>query len=145
MTQTVPDISPLMPMHQDPLLVYYIGPRQSEHHLKIPFQHIFLWLVVTTILMKMHWDHFIDDKPTLDKVMAWCHQALTHCLVQCWPKCHMTSLGRSISGNKPLTTLILGPHQYGTIYRPLYFCGISDWCIFPMYFTSGLGLCLCPC
>ena len=36
MTQTVPDISPLMPMHQDPLLVYFfwvqilIGPPQHS-------------------------------------------------------------------------------------------------------------------
>ena len=30
MTQTVPDISPLMPMHQDPLLVYYM--KQSLEH-----------------------------------------------------------------------------------------------------------------
>ena len=34
MTQTVPDISPLMPMHQDPLLVLYI-----LHNWKFEWQH----------------------------------------------------------------------------------------------------------
>ena len=32
MTQTVPDISPLMPMHQDPLLVKILRPRQNGRH-----------------------------------------------------------------------------------------------------------------
>ena len=27
-----------------------------------------------------------DDKPTLVQVMAWCHQATTHYLNQCWPR-----------------------------------------------------------
>ena len=27
-----------------------------------------------------------DDKSTLVQVMAWCHQAPSHCLSQCWPR-----------------------------------------------------------
>ena len=27
-----------------------------------------------------------DDKSTLVQVMAWCHQATSHCLNQCWPR-----------------------------------------------------------
>ena len=27
-----------------------------------------------------------DDKSTLVQVMAWCHQATSHCLSQCWPR-----------------------------------------------------------
>ena len=27
-----------------------------------------------------------DDKSTLDQVMAWCHQATSHYLSQCWPR-----------------------------------------------------------
>ena len=27
-----------------------------------------------------------DDKSTLDQVMAWCHQAPSHYLSQCWPR-----------------------------------------------------------
>ena len=29
--------------------------------------------------------NFSDDKSTLIQVMAWCHQAASHCLNQCWP------------------------------------------------------------
>ena len=29
--------------------------------------------------------HFTDNKSTLVKVMAWCHQATSHYLNQCWP------------------------------------------------------------
>ena len=28
---------------------------------------------------------FTDDQSTLVQVMAWCHQAPSHCLSQCWP------------------------------------------------------------
>ena len=30
---------------------------------------------------------FTDDQPTLVPVMAWCRQATSHYLSQCWPKC----------------------------------------------------------
>ena len=29
---------------------------------------------------------FIDDESTLVQVMAWCHQAASHYLIQCWPR-----------------------------------------------------------
>ena len=29
---------------------------------------------------------FTDDQSTLVQVMAWCHQATSHCLTQCWPR-----------------------------------------------------------
>ena len=29
---------------------------------------------------------FTDDKSTLVQVMAWCRQATSHCLSQCWPR-----------------------------------------------------------
>ena len=35
---------------------------------------------------------FIDDKSTLDQVMAWCRQATSHYLSQCWPR-SMSSYG----------------------------------------------------
>ena len=38
-----------------------------------------------------------DDKSTLVQVMAWCHQATSHCLSQCWPLCHHMA---SLSHNK---------------------------------------------
>ena len=30
--------------------------------------------------------HFTDDQSTLVQVMAWCHQAASHYLSQCWPR-----------------------------------------------------------
>ena len=32
------------------------------------------------------WLDLTDEKPTLVQVMAWCRQATSHCLNQCWPK-----------------------------------------------------------
>ena len=43
MTQTVPDISPLMPMHQDPLLVLYWGSwDKASTHSEPKARHIFI-------------------------------------------------------------------------------------------------------
>ena len=38
---------------------------------------------------------FTDDQLTLVQVLAWCHQATSHYLNQCWPRfqCHLASLG----------------------------------------------------
>ena len=33
-----------------------------------------------------HWLGFIDDQSTLVQVMAWCRQATSHYLSQCWPR-----------------------------------------------------------
>ena len=49
MTQTVPDISPLMPMHQDPLLVYYVIANRWPSHVPM-----FLGCRAQFIL-KRHW------------------------------------------------------------------------------------------
>ena len=40
---------------------------------------------------------FTDDKSTLAQVMAWCRQATSHYLSQCWPHLcrHMASLGHN--------------------------------------------------
>ena len=53
---------------------------------------IFKWILVIdgwcisceTVLIWMSRD-FIDDQSTLVQVMAWCHQAPSHYLSQCWP------------------------------------------------------------
>ena len=36
-------------------------------------------------LIRMSLD-FTDDQSTLDQVMAWCRQAISHYLSQCWPR-----------------------------------------------------------
>ena len=46
MTQTVPDISPLMPMHQDPLLVCFRYPSKTLYRLMLQITH---WGRVTHI------------------------------------------------------------------------------------------------
>ena len=54
---------------------------------------IFKWISVTDdcrisceiALIWMSLD-FTDDQSTLVQVMAWCHQATSHYLSQCWPK-----------------------------------------------------------
>ena len=52
MTQTVPDISPLMPMHQDPLLVDILRPRQNgSHFADYIFKSIFLVGVLIALLV----------------------------------------------------------------------------------------------
>ena len=46
--------------------------------------------MVETSLVKLPiiwmWLDFTDDQLTLVQVMAWCHQATSHYLSQCWPR-----------------------------------------------------------
>ena len=57
--------------------------------LKLQFSILFYWLVSSVLLMIMHpyGCHMTstDDKSTLVQVMAWCRQATSHYLSQCWP------------------------------------------------------------
>ena len=60
---------------------------------------IFKWILVIhgwgisceIVLIWMSQD-FTDDQSTLVQVMAWCHQAPSHYLSQCWP-CTLSSYG----------------------------------------------------
>ena len=62
---------------------------------KLNFGHvIFKWILVIDgwwlrhllwIIIWMSLD-FTDDRSTLVQVMAWCHQATSHYLSQCWPR-----------------------------------------------------------
>ena len=49
---------------------------------------LFYWLVSSDLLIMMASDEchndFTDDKSTLVQVMAWCRQATSHYLSQCW-------------------------------------------------------------
>ena len=57
--------------------------------LKLQFSILFCWLVSSDLLMIMHLygchGTSTDDKSTLVQVMAWCRQATSHYLSQCWP------------------------------------------------------------
>ena len=44
------------------------------------------WGISCEIALIWMWLDFIDDQPTLVRVMAWCHQATSHYLGQCWPR-----------------------------------------------------------
>ena len=64
------------------------------------FEWNFKWTILKLILVTTHsaWDisyeitlswislDFTDGKSTLVQVMAWCHQATSHYLNQCWPR-----------------------------------------------------------
>ena len=61
--------------------------------LKVLSSILFYWLVCSDLLMIMpsewlrwmSWD-LPEDKSTLVQVMAWCRQASSHYLSQCWPR-----------------------------------------------------------
>ena len=46
------------------------------------------WMPEEFIDGKLEWmpEEFIDGKSTLVQVMAWCRQAASHYLNQCWPR-----------------------------------------------------------
>ena len=62
------------------------------------FKVNFRWVVFKLILVVNGWDIYCEtaliwvsldhtyDKSTLAQVMAWCHQATSHYLSQCWPR-----------------------------------------------------------
>ena len=73
----------------DLLLTHWpLGDRDAI--LKLQFSIWFYWLVSIFTSSKdnalrwMPWD-LTDDKSTLVQVMAWCRQATSHYLNQCWP------------------------------------------------------------
>ena len=59
--------------------------------LKMHFSVLLHWLISSNLLMIMSSDEchrtlLINDKSTLVQVMAWCRQATSHYLNQCWPR-----------------------------------------------------------
>ena len=53
------------------------------------FKHILVidgWGSSCEIALIWIWLNFTDDQSTLVQVMAWCHQATSHYLSQCWPR-----------------------------------------------------------
>ena len=65
MTQTVPDISPLMPMHQDPLLVYVLFETYDfenwVHHMIMPNNKTVCLTVITFSEVLKYKDHDFFD------------------------------------------------------------------------------------
>ena len=52
--------------------------------LKMQSSFLLYWLVSSNLLMIMP-QGLTDDKSTMVQVMAWCRQATSHYLNQCWP------------------------------------------------------------
>ena len=44
------------------------------------------WGISYEIALRWMPQNLTDDKSTLVQVMAWCHQAISHYLSQCWPR-----------------------------------------------------------
>ena len=70
------------------LFIYSLAPRKFE----LNFRHVILiWVIdgwgisceIALIWMSLD---FTDDQSTLVPVMAWCRQATSHYLSQCWPR-----------------------------------------------------------
>ena len=74
-----------------------------------------IWSTFCEIAIRWIPQYLSDHKLTLVQVMAWCRQATSHYLSQCWPRScrHMTSLG--------LNELIRIPSDF---YMVLTHCGI---------------------
>ena len=72
-----------------------------------------LWIkFICTCEIVLSWrpQNTFDDKSTMVQVMAWCHQATSHYLCQCFPIlcCHMASAGHNRARRFPLPD---GPGQ----------------------------------
>ena len=68
-----------------------LAPRRSQCDSKMWFSILLYWLVSSDLLMIMpsnecHRTLLMIDKSTLVQVMAWCRQATSHYLSQCWLK-----------------------------------------------------------
>ena len=74
------------------------GPQWFNSLAPVRFEWDFRWLIFKLTLMISDWGvsceialwcmplDLTDDKSTLVQVMAWCHQATSHYLNQCWPR-----------------------------------------------------------
>ena len=72
------------------LSVNSLAPGKFEWHFKyLIFQIISVidgWGISCELALRWMSLHFTDDKSTLVQVMAWCRQATSHYLGQCWPR-----------------------------------------------------------
>ena len=75
------------------------APEKFEWNFRhVIFKHILVidgWGISCEIVLKLMSLDFTDDQSTLVQVMAWCRQATSHYLSQCWPRSmlQMASLG----------------------------------------------------
>ena len=67
-----------------------LAPGRFDWNLKWGIFNIILgiggWGISPKIILKWKSEGLTDDKSTLGQVMAWCRQATSHYLTQCWPR-----------------------------------------------------------
>ena len=67
-----------------------LKPEQSAWYIRYDISPMcFLWwkcLICTISSLIYVSDGLVEDKSTLDEVMAWCHQAASHYINHCWPR-----------------------------------------------------------
>ena len=76
MTQTVPDISPLMPMHEDPLLVHVYWPRSITEACELVRNCASMtipWILIIFKLDKIIDQIIVKSSNIYDDVMKWKH------------------------------------------------------------------------
>ena len=64
----------------------YQKPRPSPNHIAASHLLVAKPLLETILTHYMNVTDFIGDQSTLFQVMAWCRQATSHYLSQCWPR-----------------------------------------------------------
>ena len=73
-----------------PQWVYSLAPGRFDSDSKTVFFNIIIQnsSLGTCCEFALRWmpQNLINEKSTLFQVMAWCHQATSHCLSQCWPR-----------------------------------------------------------
>ena len=105
-TQTVPDISPLMPMHQDPLLVWYIW----SYFLNFPGFKIAMNMIETGSIKTSVAEVSNDSRMLMQK--RWCRSPHTYIIVICRAKtCLM-----EVSGSSVTKMLAMWQHYHLNLY-----------------------------
>ena len=62
-----------------------LAPGRPRCHFKLQFSISFYWVVSKDNALRWMLRDLINDKSILVQVLAWCHQATSHYLCQCWP------------------------------------------------------------
>ena len=77
----------------------------------------------------------IDNKSALDQVMAWCHQATSHYLEQCWP-----SSATPYGVTRPQWVNSLRRHKIDAILQTTFSNAISSMKMFEFWLISRWSL-----
>ena len=90
MTLMIPSLDLLMSSYLAPGHINSLAPGRFEGNFRwVNFKLIVVidgWCISCEIAIRWMPLDITDDKSTLVQVMAWCHQAPSHYLSQCWPR-----------------------------------------------------------